>query len=169
MTPPSSPSPSSPSPRAAIRDQAALDKAAALVLETLDRISRAGRISKNPEVEALADLAVRTGMEAMNTLMGKLGAASPLRARQQPVSESEPDKFALSSLVALDTPASRRLLALLMETLEAAEQVDWERGRALDESVPLLPGESRGTDLAESISEIALRVRTEVHGPQGRE
>jgi hypothetical protein len=161
--------PRSPSPRAALKDQAALDQVAALVLQTVDHADRAGDLSTSPEAKEAARAAVLTGMEAMNTLTGKLGAASPLRARQQPVSESEPDKFALSSLVTLDTPASRRLLALLMETLEAAEQVDWERGRALDESVPLLPGESRGTDLAESISEIALRVRTEVHGPPGRE
>jgi hypothetical protein len=166
MTPSSSPPPS-PAPRAAIRNQAALDKAAALVLETLDLISRAGRISKNPEVEAVTDLAVRAGMEAMNTLTGKCGAASPLRARQQPV--REPDPFALSSLADMDTPAARRLLSLLEEAQAAAELVDAERGRTVGEDVPLQPGESRGTDLAEAISEIALRVRTEVHGPQGRE
>lgn len=40
---------------------------------------------------------------------------------------------------------------------------------AATEHVNLLPGEARGTDLAEAISEIALRVRTEVHGPRGRE
>jgi len=69
----------------------------------------------------------------------------------------------------LDTPASRRLLSLLEEAQEATEEVDAERGRSLPGDVPLQPGESRGTDLAETISEIALRVRIEVNGPKGRE
>jgi hypothetical protein len=69
----------------------------------------------------------------------------------------------------LASPAARRLLALLEEAQEAAEQVDFERGRSLPEDIPLQPGESRGTDLAEIISEIALQVRTEVQGPKGRE
>jgi len=103
----------------------------------------------------------------MNTLTGKLGAASPLRARQVPV--KGPDRFALSSLVTLDTPEARRLLLLLERARAAAELVDAQRGRSLGEEIELLPGESRGTDLSESISEIALRVRTEVHGPKGRE
>jgi hypothetical protein len=64
----------------------------------------------------------------------------------------------------LSTPASRRLLALLEETQEAAEQVDSERGRSLGTGVPLQPGESRGTNFAESLSAISLRVRIEVNG-----
>jgi hypothetical protein len=69
----------------------------------------------------------------------------------------------------LDTPDTRHLLYLLEKAQEVAERIDAVRGRSLGEDVPLLPGESAGTDLAESISEIALRVRTEVHGPKGRE
>jgi len=69
----------------------------------------------------------------------------------------------------LDTPAARDLLAILEEAQQIAEQVDAERGRTVGEDIPLLPGESRGTDLAEAISQLALRVRTEVHGPKGRE
>jgi hypothetical protein len=75
----------------------------------------------------------------------------------------------LQSLALLDTPDARELLALLEKAQEVAERVDASRGRALPETIPLLPGESRGTDLAESISELALRVRTEVHGAKGRE
>jgi hypothetical protein len=152
-------------------DQAALDRTAALCQEVVELVGRASRISQNPEVKALMDLAVRNAREAINTLNGKRDAKSPLLEPQPNVEEPEkkPDKLALSSLAPLDTPAARRLLALLEETLEAAEQVDFERGRALTEDIPLLPGESRGTDLAESISEIALRVRVEVNGPKGRE
>ena len=69
----------------------------------------------------------------------------------------------------LDTPDTRRLLELLTEAQEVAERVDAARGRSLPEDTPLLPGESRGIDLAETISEIALRVRIEVQGLKGRE
>ena len=68
----------------------------------------------------------------------------------------------------LDTPDTRRLLALLEEAQAVAERVDAARGRALDIDFPLQPGESRGTDLAESLSELALRVRVEVEGPTDR-
>jgi hypothetical protein len=73
------------------------------------------------------------------------------------------------SLEMLDTPDTRELLILLSRAQEVAERVDAARGRSLGANIRLVPGESRGTDLAESISEIALRVRTEVHGPKGRE
>ena len=44
-----------------------------------------------------------------------------------------------------------------------------EQAQAVAANIPLAPGEARGTDFAESISEIALRVRVDVHGPQGRD
>jgi hypothetical protein len=69
----------------------------------------------------------------------------------------------------LDTPDTRHLLSLLEKAQEVAERIDAARGRSLGENIELLPGESKGTDLAEAISEIALRVRTEVHGPAGHD
>lgn len=54
--------------------------------------------------------------------------------------------------------------------MKFAERVDAQRGRSMGPDYEPLPGESRGTDLAESISILRLRVQTEVHGPQtGRE
>ena len=35
-------------------------------------------------------------------------------------------------------------------------------------NVELVPGESRGTDLAETLAEIALRLETEIYGPADR-
>jgi hypothetical protein len=64
----------------------------------------------------------------------------------------------------MDTPDTRELLALLEEAQAVAERIDAARGRALPEDIRLQPGESRGTDLAESISYLALRVRGEVCG-----
>lgn len=69
----------------------------------------------------------------------------------------------------LDTPDTRRLLALLTEAQAVAERVDAVRGRTLPADVPLGAGQSRGTDLAESISELARRLRVEVEGPAGME
>jgi len=63
-----------------------------------------------------------------------------------------------------DTPDTRELLALLEQAQVVAERVDRARGHSVREDIPLSPGESAGTDLAENISRIALRVRQEVRG-----
>jgi hypothetical protein len=68
-----------------------------------------------------------------------------------------------------DTPATRRLLQVLRAAQEAAEAVDAERGHILPGHIPLQPGESRGTGWAESVSNLAERLRVEVEGPRGRE
>lgn len=71
-------------------------------------------------------------------------------------------------LFALDTPDTRALLALLEQAQAVAERLDAARGRAVSDGMPLAPGESRGTDLAESVSVLALRVRGEVYGAMSR-
>jgi len=86
----------------------------------------------------------------------EFASAAGLNAAASPPSESAGVAVPLHLL---DTPASRRLLARLEQAQEAAEEVDRERGRSLPEEILLQAGESRGTDLAETISEIALRVR----------
>lgn len=75
----------------------------------------------------------------------------------------------LAALTLLESPALRELLAALEKAQEIAERVDAERGHVLPKHIPLQPGESRGTDLAELIGEIAQRVRMEIEGPRGRE
>lgn len=75
----------------------------------------------------------------------------------------------LSALATLDTPEARQLLALLEAAQAVAERVDAQRGHCVPADTPLLPGESRGTDLAESLSLLTLRVRREVEGARGRE
>ena len=40
-----------------------------------------------------------------------------------------------------------------------------ERGNVLPGDFPLQPGESRGTGWAETLSELALRLKIEVEGP----
>jgi hypothetical protein len=117
-----------------------------------------GRAVPVHELRPLADAANNAIQRAHRFLLAS-GARDP----------DLPTTAAPVPLHLLDTPDSRRLLALLEEAQAAAERVDAERGRALPADTPLLPGESRGTDLAETISEIALRVRVEVQGPKGRE
>ena len=69
----------------------------------------------------------------------------------------------------LDTPDTRLLLALLERALIVAERIDAARGRILSRDVSLVPNTSRGTDLAAQLSELTLRMRTEVYGPAGRD
>jgi hypothetical protein len=57
----------------------------------------------------------------------------------------------------------------LLWTALVAERVDSERGQALPAEVPTMPGESRGTDLSESLASLVLRLWQEVEGPAGRE
>lgn len=76
----------------------------------------------------------------------------------------------LAGLMLLDSPDARELLRLVTEAVAVAECVDRSRGRALSPDFPLPnAGETYGTDLAETLSEIALRLRIEVEGPRGRE
>jgi len=67
-------------------------------------------------------------------------------------------------LALLNTPNIHKLLATLERAQQIAERIDAQRGRTVGDTIPLQPGESAGTDLAESISILALRVRQEVRG-----
>ena len=71
----------------------------------------------------------------------------------------------LRALALADTPATRRLLTVLGQAVEAAEVVDAERGNVLPAHLPLQPDESRGTGWAETLSGLALRLKIEVEGP----
>jgi hypothetical protein len=84
----------------------------------------------------------------------------------QPDALPDPEPLSIDQL---DTSDTRLLLRLLEQAQEVAERVDASRGRVLPPYVPLQPGESQGTDLAEAISYLRLRVSLEVHGPAGRE
>ncbi|MES2460843.1 MAG: hypothetical protein V4671_09675 [Armatimonadota bacterium] len=100
---------------------------------------------------------------AQNAARNALSVLSELGVRATPLPPPAP-----IGLDQLDTPDTRELLALLESAQAVAERVDAARGRSLP-GIALTPGESRGTDLAESISYLALRVRSEVCGPLGRD
>ena len=101
---------------------------------------------------------VEEATEKARLLVGSLenAGAEPAGVRAAPV-----------PLALLDTAFARLLLDMLTRAQDVAEQVDAERGRVLADTVPLLPGESRGVDLAESISHLCERLRLEIHGPDG--
>ncbi len=149
--------------RSAIKDQGALDNAARLALETGNAAATVRRLATTEEVKDAAQEAICLSNDTMNACI-KAGAAPPM-GRPAP----RGDKLDLSALVQLDTPDARELLVLLERAQAVAERVDASRGRAFPAGTPLLPGESLGTDLAESLSLITLRVRLEVEGPKGRE
>ncbi len=65
------------------------------------------------------------------------------------------------NFIATSGDEARELLDLLERAQAVAERVDAARSRCVDETIALHPGESRGTDLAESVSVLALRVRKE--------
>jgi hypothetical protein len=75
------------------------------------------------------------------------------------------DADPLRALAQASTPNARRLLDALRHAVEVAEDVDAERGDVLAPDVPLLPGETRGTGWAETISNLAQRLKIEVEGP----
>jgi hypothetical protein len=108
------------------------------------------------QTEKAADLAYRIG--SRNTLPAVSGHSSG--GASGPLS-------ALAALAVLDTADSRELLDLVTRAVAVAERVDAQRGNVVAGDVPLQPGESRGTDFAEALSVLRLRLATEVHGPPG--
>lgn len=102
--------------------------------------------------------------EAARRVASTLSEAGFPRPTEAPASS-----LSLSALANLDTRAARFLLLHLESALRAAEAVDAERGNALPAELPLQPGESRGTDYAEAVSNLLLRLRREVEGAKGRD
>ena len=102
--------------------------------------------------------------KALQRLGGTLHAAGLLRPT---VTLDEPATVHGNELAALSTIGGddlRELLGLLERAQAVAERIDSARGFTVGDSIPLQPGESRGTDLAESVSILALRVRQEARG-----
>lgn len=133
------------------REQEKLGRAAALVNEVIDIAGEAGVTeAKDKAADALR-------------LMLRAGAPSPFKTRP---TAPEAD---LAQLAALDSPEARALFLALSHVQDLAEAVDAQRGRTLPEEVPLQPGESRGTDYAETISNLAQRLKVEIFGPAGKD
>jgi hypothetical protein len=114
-------------------------------------------IREHPEARSQAMVIAQDATEAANIL------------RRQGVGMDALPPLYPATLAHLDTQESRRLLALLTEAQAVAELVDAQRGNVLSESIPTGAMESRGTDYAESISNLAIRLHMEVVPPQGRD
>jgi len=127
-------------------DQAALDRTAA----TLHAIHRAlfGTLRRGGLRETTAQTIEDTRASAWYALndLVDAGAADP-RTGQGNAPTSGPVPLHL-----LDAPANRELLRCLLLTMEAAREVDKERGH-------------EGDGFAEVIEHFAARVQTEIYGP----
>jgi hypothetical protein len=148
---------------------ATLDRWAIMAMEAHEAAGDAKMrlLETRADLPALADVTRARGA-AWKVYHGLLDAgAAPVQGIGVPTSANP-----LCALANADTPNARELLWLLNEALTVAERVDAERGNVLPDDFPLQPGESRGTDLAGTLSELALRLRVEVEGPtrqRGRE
>lgn len=112
----------------------------------------------------VAETLLKNAQESHDRLGSVLGAVGAIGSGQaQPVTGNE---LALLSTIGSDD--SHELLDLLEKAQAVAERIDASRGYCVDEKMPLQPGESRGTDLAEFLSMLALRVRREATGGQSR-
>lgn len=108
---------------------------------------------------SLADDLLYAGQEALERIADGLPSPSSL-----PLKSPGTGSLDLSALSTFGSDDSRELLALLDRAQEVAERIDAARGYTVGDSIPLHPGESQGTDLAESVSLLALRVRREAEG-----
>jgi hypothetical protein len=138
----------------------ATSQAVDAILEVVSLLPGAEVTNEAPDpqmLRAAADDANEHAQRAFKTLRAAGGQAEGIPPRQP------------TPLHLLSTPASRRLLRTLRAAVDAAEDVDAERGHVLPDDFPLQPGESRGTGWAETLSELVLRLSIEVEGPRGRE
>jgi hypothetical protein len=146
-------------------DQVALDRAARLCDQAGDEARRADQQLHYGNVAAAREHLTTVDQAAQEALRLLLQAGATRPANVPP---RRADADPLRAMAQADTPATRRLLAAVRAAVDAAEEVDAERGNVLPAHLPLQPGESRGTGWAESISNLAERLRVEVEGPTDR-
>jgi len=134
---------------------------------TAHRTHEAAEDAEMQLLETRADLAAlahvtRAREAAWKTYRALLDAgAEPVDGLGVPTTRANP----LCALAQADTLDTRKLLRLLREAVAVAERVDAARGHMVAPDAVLLPGESRGTGWAETLSELALRLKIEVQGP----
>ena len=141
-------------------DRIALHADSALKEARLAAVLLSLPVSAGRTQEAL-DRTERAGDAAAQALDALLTAGATLHALPKP-------GVNLAALDTMDTPDTRALLDLLDAAQAVAERIDRQRGRHVADDMPLAPFESRGTDLAEGVSLLALRVRGEVFGAAGK-
>lgn len=142
--------------------KAALTRAAARVDQAGDLASEAAALAHAGDTLRAKELALESSRASRETyrLLRDVGA-QPLPDMPRP---------AEVPLHLLDTPQTCTLVEALTAAVAAAEKVDQQRGNVLPPSIPLQPGETRGTGYAETLSNILKRLEIEVYGPSsGRE
>lgn len=135
------------------RGHVLLDAAAVAALraeELAASLEALGRNTQDGEVIEVASQCREAAHDAV-FLMVRAGAECPHPMPTVP--DERLDLAELAALVALDTPEARSLLGALEELLPLAEAAD----------------ASRGTDVADALQYLVLRLRDETSGPSGRE
>lgn len=148
--------------RAALLDAAAVHARAAQIAAHRARVVAAyDAATAQSQAGEAADAATRT-----LAVLCDLGAAEP---PIQPGGSVPAASLSLAALATMDTPDMRELLHHLEQAQAVAERVDESRGHVLPPHIELSPGESRGTNHAETVSEIAGAVRAEIFGRTGKD
>lgn len=111
-----------------------------------------------------AETLLHRGQEARERLAALLGSVGAIGSSSGTATTHND----LADLAAMNSDDSRELLDLLERAQIVAERIDATRGRTVSGKIELQPGEARGTDLAETLSVITLRIRREVHGATGK-
>ena len=147
---------------------APLDRVAVHLRAAQLNAGRAQVLARHDAAQAaeFAGIAGEAARRALVIVTSDLGATMP---PIQPGGEAgkEPTGLDLGALASLDTPTARELLTLLEAATVCAERLDAERGRVLPPHIALQPGETTGVDFAESVNELAQRLRGEVFGRTG--
>lgn len=144
-----------------MKEQGRLNIAAEKCQDAADLTALALQTVNSPEAHEAVFKAQCATLEALTAVMQAGGDVGDAIGRER-------KRHNLQSLATLNTPAARELLQALEMALAVAERVDAERGRALPPHIPLTQYESRGTDLAEALSNLCMRLRWEVSPPTGR-
>ena len=160
--------------RGAAARGAALDRTAeALHIIQQDARKAMGLAAKielgRPDAPTSGDVARAVGAVARladGALTDALAAGGKV-AKFEAHAQANADRLDLSDLAAVSGDAARDLLEALDRAQRLAEVLDAQRGRTVGPKVPLGPGESRGTDYAEALSELVLRLRGEAFGMVG--
>ena len=137
-----------------------------LSVMSLEAIAHRGGHDFVPYRSAVGDAERLHGLcrDTLSRLGDGLAALGVFSSAPDLTSPSTVDGNELASLSTIGGDDLRELLGLLEAAQSVAERIDAARGFTVGDSIPLQPGESRGTDLAESVSLLALRVRQEARG-----
>ncbi len=145
-----------------------LDRAAVHVHAAQVAADRAALLAHSGDTQAAVHYAEESKQDANRALLvlcDKLGAAVPPGRGREP-ERMRTRTFDLTALATLDTNESRELLAALEMVQSFAEKVNYQRGHVFFDHIKTALNQSRGTNYAEDVSNLAARLRREIFGAE---